>query len=109
HSPMAAASIGQVHAATTHDGREVVVKVQYPGVDEAIKADLQNADMLFQTVAAMFGGMDPRELLQEVMERMTEEFDYMKEASNQQYFADRYRGHPFVKIPDVLTEHSATR
>lgn len=107
--PMAAASIGQVHAATTKDGREVVVKVQYPGVDEAIKADLQNADMLFHTVAALFGGMDPRELLQEILERMSEEFDYTKEAANQQYFADRYRGHAFVKIPDVVHEHSGTR
>src|SRR5688500_4229172 len=74
--PMAAASIGQVHRARTRDGREVAVKVQYPGVDEAIKADLANADMLFQTVAAMFGGFNPRELLQEVVSRMTEEFDY---------------------------------
>jgi predicted unusual protein kinase regulating ubiquinone biosynthesis (AarF/ABC1/UbiB family) len=106
---MAAASIGQVHEATTKDGRQVVVKVQYPGVDEAIKADLANADMLFQTVAAMFGGFNPKEFLQEVVERMTEEFDYKKEAANQQYFADRYRGHPFVKIPDVVPELSATR
>jgi predicted unusual protein kinase regulating ubiquinone biosynthesis (AarF/ABC1/UbiB family) len=107
--PMAAASIGQVHAATTTDGRDVVVKVQYPGVDEAIKADLANADMLFQTVAAMFGGFNPKELLQEVVERMTEEFDYRLEAENQRYFADRYRGHRYVKIPDVVTEYSAVR
>jgi predicted unusual protein kinase regulating ubiquinone biosynthesis (AarF/ABC1/UbiB family) len=107
--PMAAASIGQVHRARTHDGRDVVVKVQYPGVDQAIIADLQNADMLFQTVAAMFGGFNPKELLQEVVARMTEEFDYNREADNQQYFADRYRGHPFVKVPDVVREHSATR
>jgi predicted unusual protein kinase regulating ubiquinone biosynthesis (AarF/ABC1/UbiB family) len=107
--PMAAASIGQVHRAQTHDGRDVVIKVQYPGVDEAIIADLQNADMLFQTVAAMFGGFNPKELLQEVVERMTEEFDYTREADNQMYFAERYRGHPFVKVPDVIREHSATR
>jgi predicted unusual protein kinase regulating ubiquinone biosynthesis (AarF/ABC1/UbiB family) len=87
----------------------VAVKVQYPGVDEAIKADLANADMLFQTVAAMFGGFDPRALLQEVVERMTEEFDYRKEAANQQYFADRYRGHRYVKIPEVVPELSAMR
>jgi predicted unusual protein kinase regulating ubiquinone biosynthesis (AarF/ABC1/UbiB family) len=107
--PMAAASIGQVHRAQTFDGRDVVVKVQYPGVDKAVIADLQNADMLFQTVAAMFGGFNPQELLQEVVERMTEEFDYRREADNQQYFADRYRGHAFVKIPEVVREHSATR
>jgi predicted unusual protein kinase regulating ubiquinone biosynthesis (AarF/ABC1/UbiB family) len=107
--PLAAASIGQVHAATTKDGRDVVVKVQYPGVDKAIKADLQNADMLFETVAAMFGGFNPKELLQEVVERMTEEFDYRLEARNQQHFADSYRGHPFVKIAEVIPEHSAMR
>lgn len=107
--PMAAASIGQVHRARTPDGRAVAVKVQYPGVDEAIKADLANADMLFQTVAAMFGGFDPRALLQEVVARMTEEFDYRREATNQQFFADRHRGHPFVKIAEVVPEYSATR
>jgi predicted unusual protein kinase regulating ubiquinone biosynthesis (AarF/ABC1/UbiB family) len=107
--PMAAASIGQVHRARTQDGRDVAVKVQYPGVDEAIKADLQNADMLFQTVAAMFGGFDPRALLEEVVARMTEEFDYTREAANQQHFADLYRGHPFVKIAEVVPEYSATR
>jgi predicted unusual protein kinase regulating ubiquinone biosynthesis (AarF/ABC1/UbiB family) len=107
--PMAAASIGQVHGARTRQGQDVAVKVQYPGVDEAILADLRNADMLFQTVAAMFGGFDPRALLQEVVERMSEEFDYRQEAVNQTYFADRYVDHPFVKIPDVLPEFSATR
>jgi predicted unusual protein kinase regulating ubiquinone biosynthesis (AarF/ABC1/UbiB family) len=107
--PMAAASIGQVHRATTHDGRDVAVKVQYPGVDEAILADLANADMLFQTVAAMYGGFDPRALLEEVLARMTDEFDYRKEAANQRGFADRYRGHSYVKIPEVVDEASVQR
>jgi predicted unusual protein kinase regulating ubiquinone biosynthesis (AarF/ABC1/UbiB family) len=107
--PMAAASIGQVHRAQTHDGRDVAVKVQYPGVDKAILADLQNADMLFQTVAAMYGGFDPRALLEEVLARMTDEFDYRKEAANQRHFADRYRDHTYVKIPGVVEELSATR
>jgi predicted unusual protein kinase regulating ubiquinone biosynthesis (AarF/ABC1/UbiB family) len=107
--PMAAASIGQVHRARTHDGRDVAVKVQYPGVDEAIKADLQNADMLFQTVAAMYGGFDPRALLEEVVARMTEEFDYRREAANQRHFAEQYRGHSFVKIPEVVGETSGER
>ncbi len=107
--PMAAASIGQVHRAQTHLGRDVAVKVQYPGVDKAILADLQNADMLFQTVAAMYGGFDPRALLEEVLARMTDEFDYRKEAANQHHFADRYRNHAYVKIPDVIDDLSATR
>jgi predicted unusual protein kinase regulating ubiquinone biosynthesis (AarF/ABC1/UbiB family) len=106
---MAAASIGQVHRARTHDGRDVAVKVQYPGVDKAILADLQNADMLFQTIAAMFGGFNPREFLEEVVARFTEEFDYRMEAANQQYFADKYRGHAYVKIAEVLPELSAER
>jgi len=107
--PMAAASIGQVHRARTHDGRDVAVKVQYPGVDKAILADLANADMLFQMVAAMYGGFDPRALLAEVLARMTDEFDYRKEAANQRQFADRYRGHAFVKIPEVVDDTSAQR
>ena len=107
--PMAAASIGQVHRALTHRGLDVAVKVQYPGVDKAIIADLQNADMLFQTVAAMYGGFDPRALLEEVLARMTDEFDYTKEAANQRYFAECYRGHAFVKIPEVIDESTAKR
>jgi predicted unusual protein kinase regulating ubiquinone biosynthesis (AarF/ABC1/UbiB family) len=108
-APMAAASIGQVHRARTHDGRDVAVKVQYPGVDKAIIADLQNADMLFQTVAAMYGGFDPRALLEEVLARMTDEFDYRKEAANQRGFAGLYRGHAYVKIPEVVDDVSAQR
>lgn len=109
HVPLAAASIGQVHRAVTHDGREVAVKVQYPGVDEAVLADLQNADMIFSTVAAMFGGFDARALLEEVVARMSEEFDYKREAANQMWFADRYRNHPYVRIPEVVAELSTSR
>lgn len=107
--PMAAASIGQVHRAVTKKGEEVAVKVQYPGVDEAILADMANADLLFTTAAAMFGGFNPRALLEEVVARMTEEFDYTKEAANQQWFADRYRGHPYVKIPEIYLDLSSER
>jgi hypothetical protein len=107
--PIAAASIGQVHRAVTRGGREVAVKVQYPGVDEAILADLENADLLFSTVAGMFGGLDARAMLEEVVARFSEEFDYRREAANQRWFADRYRGHAFVKIPEVVDELSATK
>jgi predicted unusual protein kinase regulating ubiquinone biosynthesis (AarF/ABC1/UbiB family) len=107
--PIAAASIGQVHRALTLEGKPVAVKVQYPGIDKAILADLENADMLFTTVAALLGGFDPKALLEEVVARMSEEFDYRLEASNQQWFADRYRDHPFVKISSVVPELSAHR
>ncbi|MCE0535928.1 AarF/ABC1/UbiB kinase family protein [Kineosporia rhizophila] len=113
--PLAAASIGQVHAATTHDGRRVVVKIQYPGVDEAIRADLANAELLatfFQLIRGVLpdlGHTDARALAAEVTERIGEEIDYRVEAVNQQAFADAYRGHPFARVPEVLPEYSTAR
>lgn len=108
--PIASASIGQVHRAVTKDGRDVAVKVQYPGVDDAIRADLQNAGMLGNIIKSMGeGDMDVDTLLAEVAARVTEELDYTREAVNQQEFADRYRGHPFVKVPDVIPELTTAR
>ncbi|MCB0977073.1 MAG: AarF/ABC1/UbiB kinase family protein [Acidimicrobiales bacterium] len=100
--PIAAASIGQVHRAMTHDGRAVAVKVQYPGVDVAIEGDLDNAGMLFTTMKYMFPGLDPKPLVAELRERITEELDYRIEADNQRLFADYYRDHPFIHVPDVI-------
>ncbi|MFI7587466.1 ABC1 kinase family protein [Spongisporangium articulatum] len=113
--PLAAASIGQVHAARTHDGRDVVVKVQYPGVDEAIRADLANAELLatfFQLVRGLLpdlGRTDARSLAREVTMRIGEEIDYRAEAANQQAFADAYAGHPFIRVPNVLPDLSTGR
>ena len=113
--PLAAASIGQVHAATTHDGRSVVVKIQYPGVDEAIRADLANAELLatfFQLIRGVLpdlGRTDARALAAEVTARIGEEIDYRTEAVNQKIFADAYRGHPFARVPEVLPEYSTGR
>ena len=73
--PIAAASIGQVHRAVTHSGIAVAVKVQYPGVDEAIRADLVNTDLLFRVLGMMFPGLDPGPLVDELRERLTEELD----------------------------------
>jgi predicted unusual protein kinase regulating ubiquinone biosynthesis (AarF/ABC1/UbiB family) len=113
--PLAAASIGQVHAATTQDGRRVVVKVQYPGVAEAIRADLANTELLatfFQLVRGMLpdlGRSDARALAREVSERIGEEIDYRVEAAHQTTFAEAYRGHPFIRVPQVLPELSTGR
>lgn len=107
--PLAAASIGQVHRAVLHDGREVAVKVQYPGVGEAVQADLDNSDLLFQIIGMLFPGLDPKPLVNELRERVAEELDYTLEAANQQEFADAYRGHPFIHVPDVVPERSARR
>lgn len=111
--PIAAASIGQVHRAVLvgDDGveRPVAVKVQYPGVDEAIAADLRNADMLGVLLRQGFGGLDPSEMVDEITQRLTEELDYRREAENQAMFADFYRDHPFIHVPEVVTSHSTAR
>jgi predicted unusual protein kinase regulating ubiquinone biosynthesis (AarF/ABC1/UbiB family) len=102
--PIAAASIGQVHRAITRDGRAVAVKVQYPGVDKAIAGDLDNAGMLFSSMKYLFPGLDPKPLVAELRERITEELDYRIEADNQRLFTDYYRDHPFIHVPEVVDE-----
>ena len=97
--PIAAASIGQVHRAiindpTTGSERAVAVKVQYPGVDEAITSDLKNADMLGVILKQGFGGLDPTEMVDEIKIRLAEEVDYELEARNQCEFHDYYAGTP---------------
>ena len=107
--PLASASIGQVHRAITRDGRRVAVKVQYPGVDDAIRADLANVDLLFQATGMLFPGLDPKALVVELKERLVEELDYRLEADNQRLFADYYADHPFISVPAVVDELSAAR
>jgi predicted unusual protein kinase regulating ubiquinone biosynthesis (AarF/ABC1/UbiB family) len=107
--PIAAASIGQVHRAVTHSGISVAVKVQYPGVDDAIRADLVNTDLLFRVLGMMFPGLDPGPLVAELRERLTEELDYANEAANQRFFADAFADHPFISVPDVIDELSTRR
>ena len=113
--PMAAASIGQVHAARL-DGRELVVKVQYPGVADAIAADLSNTALItaFVNMARSVAKdwaprADLRPLADEIVERVLEELDYRRELDNQQTFAGIYRGHPFIHIPEVVPELSTAR
>jgi predicted unusual protein kinase regulating ubiquinone biosynthesis (AarF/ABC1/UbiB family) len=108
--PVAAASIGQVHRAVMRDGREVAVKVQYPGVDRAIRSDLDNAEMLYGIFASLaLKNLDVKGLVDELRARMGDELDYRLEARCQQEFATRYRGHPFIHVPDVVPERSARR
>jgi len=109
HEAFAAASIGQVHRATLLDGREVAVKIQYPGVAEALEADLANAGMLMRLAKALAPGLDAKAVAAELRERVLEELDYEYEAQNQRSFARAYRGHPFIYVPDVLTRLSHRR
>ena len=107
--PIAAASIGQVHRAITPDGRACAVKVQYPGVAEAIAADLGSAKMVFRVLSVLFPGLDPAPIVEELRQRLTEELDYEHEATNQRLFAEHYRGHPYISVPDVYDDLSSAR
>jgi predicted unusual protein kinase regulating ubiquinone biosynthesis (AarF/ABC1/UbiB family) len=108
-TPMAAASIGQVHRAALADGTRVAVKVQYPDVAEAVRADLANAAMLARTVRLLVPGLDAEGVAAELRERILEELDYRAEARWQASFGERFAGHPFIAIPAVIVSHSAGR
>jgi predicted unusual protein kinase regulating ubiquinone biosynthesis (AarF/ABC1/UbiB family) len=105
----AAASIGQVHRAVTHDGRDVAVKVQYPGIAEAVDTDLRNLNLLLPIVKRLAPGMDVRALAAELRERIGEELDYEIEAQNHRAVARAWRGHPYVHVPAVDTRLSSRR
>ncbi len=113
--PFAAASIGQVHRAVLHDGREVAVKIQYPGVAEAIRADLANTELLatFLRFGASTSGIahpaNLRQATREIAARINEEIDYRHEAANIAAFCRLYRDHPFIRVPQVISAASADR
>jgi predicted unusual protein kinase regulating ubiquinone biosynthesis (AarF/ABC1/UbiB family) len=107
--PVAAASIGQVHRARTLDGRDVAVKVQYPGVAEAVETDLRNMAMLFPLVRRLAPGLDVKALGAELRERIAEELDYELEAQHQRRVHRVFRGHPHVQVPGVDTALSTRR
>jgi predicted unusual protein kinase regulating ubiquinone biosynthesis (AarF/ABC1/UbiB family) len=107
--PIAAASIGQVYRAVVPDGREVAVKVQYPGVNAAVRADLQNLGMLMRLGKVLVPGLDVKSATEEIRLRIFEELDYELEAQNQRRMVRVYRGHPFIVIPDVITSMSRER
>jgi predicted unusual protein kinase regulating ubiquinone biosynthesis (AarF/ABC1/UbiB family) len=105
----AAASIGQVHRAKLIDGRRVAVKIQYPGIAEALDADLRNAGTLVRLARALAPGLDAKAIAHEIRERVMEELDYEYEAQNQRTFSRAYRDHPFVYVPEVITRLSRRR
>ena len=105
----AAASIGQVHRATTLDGDDVAVKVQYPGVADAVETDLRNAMLLLPLVKRLAPSLDGKALASELRERIVEELDYELEAQNQRRIERLFRGHPFIVVPAVNTGLSTRR
>jgi predicted unusual protein kinase regulating ubiquinone biosynthesis (AarF/ABC1/UbiB family) len=110
----AAASLGQVHRARLQSGEDVVVKVQYPGVDETVQQDLRNIKALLQVLTrigrdVMRQNIDHSEVYQELEERLHEELDYLNEAKNIALFQRMFRDDPEVLIPDVYPELSSRR
>jgi predicted unusual protein kinase regulating ubiquinone biosynthesis (AarF/ABC1/UbiB family) len=101
---VAAASIGQVYRASLRDGRDVAVKVQYPGVANAVRADLQNLGLIMRVAKRIAPGMDAKAMTAEIRERLTDELDYEHEAQQHRAFARTWRNHPFIYIPGVVTE-----
>jgi predicted unusual protein kinase regulating ubiquinone biosynthesis (AarF/ABC1/UbiB family) len=108
-TPLAAASIGQVHRAQLPSGEEVVVKIQYPGVADAIRADLENAAVLYRFAMLMYPAVDVAPIVDELRGRISEELDYELEARNQSAFCELYDAHPFIRVPRVIREYSTAR
>jgi len=101
-TPVASASIGQVHKGVWSDGREVAVKIQYPGADEALRADLKTMRRMTSVLKQLAPGADVQSVVDELIERTEMELDYRLEADNQRAFAKAYEGHPHFLIPHVV-------
>jgi predicted unusual protein kinase regulating ubiquinone biosynthesis (AarF/ABC1/UbiB family) len=108
-TPVAAASIGQVYRAELHDGREVAVKVQYPGVAQAVRADMQNLGMILRLMKRVAPGLDVRATAEEIRSRIGDELDYELEAQHQRAMERLFKGHPFIVVPGVVSALSRER
>jgi predicted unusual protein kinase regulating ubiquinone biosynthesis (AarF/ABC1/UbiB family) len=102
--PVGTASIGQVYRAVTRDGREVAVKVQYPRIADAARADLKNVAILLKLAAPLIPSVNTQRLATELTERLLEELDYSLEARNTQAMAEAFAGHPFIRVPAPVLE-----
>ena len=109
HEPFAAASIGQVHRAELKSGEQLAVKVQYPGVREAITSDMSNAGMLLGLAGMFSKGLDAGPIVRDLQEGIIAELDYVREAESQERFGRLYAGHAFIRVPKVYREFSSGR
>lgn len=105
-APAAAASIGQVHRAVWRDGREVAVKIQYPGAGQALLSDFTQLSRIARLFGALMPGLEVKPVLDELRTRVAEELDYQLEAASQQAFADAYANDPDIYVPDVVAATS---
>jgi predicted unusual protein kinase regulating ubiquinone biosynthesis (AarF/ABC1/UbiB family) len=107
--PMAAASLGQVHAAQLHDGREVVLKVQYPGVDKALESDLANVGVLVRGLSLTGDALDNRPYYDEMRAALLRELDYAQEAEQCRAYAKAARAYPELAVPEVIDDRTGRR
>ncbi|WP_330231154.1 AarF/ABC1/UbiB kinase family protein [Nocardia sp. NBC_00508] len=105
--PVAAASIGQVYRARLHNGRMVAVKVKYPGVDEAVQADMRNLQLFAKLWRSVLPSAADAAVLEEIARNIGSELDYLREARTQHAVASRFHDHPFITVPDSIGEHCA--
>ena len=101
--PAAAASIGQVHRGRWSDGRDVAIKIQYPGAGEALLSDLRQLSRVARTVGGLVPGLDIKPLIAELQDRVAEELDYRLEADAQRQFAEEFEGDPDIRVPHVVS------
>ena len=109
HDAAAAASLGQVHRASGHDGRELACKLQYPDMQSTVEADLQQLKLVFSIYRRSDKAIDPSEIYKELSERLREELDYDREARHMRLYADMLKDEPGVHVPEVLPELSTDR
>ncbi|MGC1179686.1 MAG: AarF/ABC1/UbiB kinase family protein [Methyloceanibacter sp.] len=105
----ASASLGQVHRARAHDGRQLAVKLQYPDMQSAVEADLKQLNMLFSIHRRMRPAIETSEMMQEIAARLREELDYALEASHMRLYGLIFAGDPLIRVPEVLPELSTQR
>ncbi len=106
---IASASIGQVYRATLRDGRDVAVKIQYPGIDAAVRSDLRNLALVAKMWKSMWPALSGGLLIEEITRNLESELDYVREAATQHEVAQRYRGHPFIVVPDAIVAYCTPR
>ncbi len=107
--PIASASIGQVHAARTHDGREVALKIQYPGVARSIESDVDNLASALRLTRILPLELELSGIVAEAKRELRREADYLAEADSQERYAALVADEPALVVPRVLREHCTRR
>src|SRR5215813_3365076 len=107
--PIAAASLGQVHRARLRDGRDVVVKIQYPGIDRALRSDIDNLGLVVKTMALAHRALDGRQYFHELAEELAHELDYSREGRLAREFARASAALPDIVVPEIIDERTSSR